>query len=626
MTERQLSRRSILKGAGSAAGVAALGVGSQTLDPVADPVGGSEALAPLVAAGLVIAGGGAGYSLAKWKSDTQDVDQSAGTSAIRDQIYQAFLTMSENRKQWRNKMRTEYINRPTGESLYARTAWSEVRAAAAEKLVNGKSTSVAINAANSGLNKATRRAATNIIRRYSTAVLSIGPHLIADNEEGINSVGYGGSNGIGGSDPTGWDHPSEYETSGGQQVVARSKADLPGQPSDIGESEEPDIYAPIGGGNQSKTNLLIWNINSNEEWTQKSSNSNTSVWGGSGMGLYISHPNKNNYKPLDTHLYHEVLNGVIYDEYTNISGNISTYVNNLDSGLSQGTIDPSNIYSPNDIVKQFGSSNKRSRLAAELAAAGVTVPKETSFRATISHNDLQASELTCDLYVSWDGSTAKSDRTMEPKIIPSADYTIAYIGYDSSVNGNYITEVLSGNSDLEIISLSSVDGSSDASDSANNTAGSNGEINLGSDPPDEIQNPGNYQSDFVVQIETDSNGTVSVPVSKVNQSGGDYVVPAADSPLSGDETLNEIKIIPKIQNIKTTDYVADPSTASGSAAQTQLELQEQIVSSISDLEDAANGGGGGGLLGGGLPSLPGLTTAESAGVAGLALLGWSALT
>jgi len=613
LTIVDLDRRTFLKSATTGGLAATAGYGPAATRTSLSPIGRSQAIAPVVVGAFAI-GAATGIAYRKYSADTDDPDTST-SDVLEDSLYNAGLTVSEGRSTFETEMQTQYLDRPDGQSPYANAAWSEVRAAAAKEAVNGNGQAAAEQTAADALDLQTRVALTNIIERWNTGVSSLLSHFKADfdNSAGVFSISNQGSSG--GIDAYTLGEQSEFDrvdpttSSGGYIAVKYTATDLPGDPSDLDQQEaDPGIFY-VGGPSPNFCGPApgVFGLPSEGQ-------NPVSSWKYRTSDFTATHSNLSNQLVLDGYLYRDVLDQ-IQTEYSSITSDLSTYVGNLVSALDQGAIEASDIYSPRDLAEQFASSSKRSRVAAELAAAGAQVPEDSSYEAKISHPDLSVSELWCDLYVQFgDGSATP----IEPGItIAAADYELAYIGYTSAASGDYITETLSGESDLEVLDATGFD-NEDPVDTAADSAESSGAVNLGSDPVDQIQNPGDYDDTYNLVLETESSGLFTVSLSDVTQDGEDYVIPETASPLSGGETLTVVRVVPVADQQQTSTYVADPTSVDSQQVQDAIQAQKDMADEIDKMN---SGGGGGGILPSGLLDwdlfgIPGSIVAAGAAVGG----------
>ena len=593
-----IDRRTFIKTVGTTVGAAgAAYAGSQT---AFSPVGSANAVAvsgALVVAGVsaAVGGGLVGYSLAN-EPDSPDPND-----VYEDQLYNAGVSVATGRSTFEEEMQVEIADKPQGESRFADSAWSEIRSAAAETIANGGTETEAQQAAQGALERATRIGVHNMVERWNTAVLGVAEHILTDVNQNVGVFTFSGTTndvGLNTSTISGdWSEVTEYQTDDSSYTSAIVKApltNLPGNLSEIdGLESETEMYGIVS--SDSDPHICA----------------PTKAWGASGVKshgkLQVTHSNYATETVLNQQLYVQCLYD-INQEYNSISSDLSTYVTELYNALSQGALDASDIYAPSDIVDEFAGTDKRSRLAAELAATGASVPDEVGYEAKISHPDLQADELWVDLFPQFSGSEVP----IEPgTTLASGDYDIAYIGYTSAASGEYLTQILSGDSQLQVLDLAGLENQAPV-ESAADTAESTGEVNLGSDPPDQVQTPGDYEDTFNLVLETESSGEYTVPVSDVTTSNGNYIIPDTTSPLSGDETLVQVRVVPVVNHQQTSEYVADPTTVDSSTVQNQLDAQSDFVDDVNNME--SNSGGGFDL---GLPSLFGIPGWLIAGVAGI---------
>lgn len=608
-----VSRRTFVKTVGAAVGTGAVGVGANGLG--ISPVGEADGVIATVVAtgGLLTVGAAAGITAYKYgvEGDTS-VDES---QIIEDEIYHAAGSVATGRQDFVEQMQVEYLDSATGQSPYAKTAWSEIRATAAEKIVNGNG-SEALSAAQSALQRQTTISLYNMIDRMNSGTLAlvsaiksqVGPDGATVIKASSDSNFSSGVEAIGKrttTPPTDWT-ASETVESGGHILIEAPIPDsnLPMPPSNI--EDIPDtipVYA-----------LAAWN-------TDAYYTANASTLPGGGLTdwhIGATHSELSAQEVIDYSFYSQVLSR-IETEYNNISSELSTYVDNLRSALNQGAMNASDIIAPTDLFDQFASTDKRSGTAAQLAAIGVKVPEDLGYQAQISHPELAADKLWVDLYPQFSGSTVDIQPDMT---LTSTQYNIAYIGYTSDATGDYVTEVLSGDSDLEILDVANVEGSEDATESAPSSAASSGDINLGTSPPDQVVNPGDYQETYRVVVATESGGTYTAPVADVStNTDGEYIVPASSTGLSGGESITSVRIIPVVTSTQTSQYVADATTVDSQAVQDQLQAQKDMQQELDKISDGGGDGflSGGGLLGGG--GIIGGAVLAGLGILGLGQLG-----
>ena len=575
-----LDRRTFLRAAGAGAGAVVAGTGAQQagLSPVGEADG--VALTTTVVVGAAAAAAGVAVGTYANRGDT-DVDKS---SVLEDEVYNAAVSVATGRNNFSTQLNASVVNAPTGESSFANAAWSAIRATITEGITNGDAKSKTLEAAQDALDKQASIAVYNLVQRYNTGVSGLISALHTEATEQTNVLK---KNDAFRSPSTDHFDSSVWTDTGtvDNQMLLERPMTLPGDPSNIDDlPDNPKEYG-LSFSLNGVSDSFVMAINAFESTNYTSP-------------IEASHPTYDTITVLNGNLYRYGTE-TIKEEYNNISSNLSTYVDTLFAEVSQGSIDPTTILGPQDMVDQFASDDKRARMAAELAAIGAEVPDSFSYEALISHPDLSADQLWCDLFVKFSGSP----QSIEPGMtIASADYEMAFIGYQSKSNDDYIPDTLSGDSDLQIIDVAGVEGEQDATKSAADTANSSGDLNIGASPPDPVVNPGDYDDAYNIVISTESGTTATVPVSAVTQiETGEYVVPASASGLTGSETISSVRVVPVIETRQNQQFVADPTTATEQQVKDAVQANNELVSQIETLAEDDSGGflGGGGLLGGG---------------------------
>jgi len=605
----KLDRRTVLKATGaSAAGLASLsGTAPDKMTLTQD----ADALA--ITSSLLVLGGataGAGLAIAAYEV-LGDEDPTGDTdSVLKDQIYNTATAVAEGRSRWVDEMQTQYVDAAQGRSPFADSAWSEIRAAAAKEIVTGGSESEAKAAAQKALKKTGRKAAWNIVQRWNTGILTLGPHAREQHNNNFQTLSTNSGSDLGNTEAntaSDINIVSDYQSDDGQVWVGKVDLQLPGTSSTIDDidTDAATLYGFVNGG--STGNLICPFDSSFNVFVPGTTNT-------SNQGIVCSHPNFSTVTVFDTPLWVDVATQ-LDNEYDQISSDLSTYVSNLKSALDQGVIDAADIYSPSDIVNNFAANDAQQRVAAELIGLGAAAPTDAGYEAEISHNDLSADRLWVDLYVQFDGSPIDIKPDM---VISSADYDLAYVGYVSSATGNYVTEVLNGTSDLTIYQLA---GAKDQDNLESDTnAESDGTIYIGSDPPDRIQNPGDYNGTDYIMV-TDSNGNVTrYPMSDVTtNSDGDFVIDSGNTPYSDSVNISKIDLVPEVNYVNGSQHVDDPASVSSDDTTEILESQKSLVNTLEN--DTAGGGGSlfgdGGLLDGSIFGVP-KTVAAAGGAAAAA--------
>lgn len=657
-----LTRRTMLKATAGAGAVGAVGSGS--LDAL-DPVGEAEAIPP-VAIGAAAAGVGyaAGVYVSEFFSETQDVDHS---QVIEDQIYQsvsAAVSTQDHTEEW-----DLFINRSEQATPYANTAWSEIRTAVAKARVNGKTETEAFAKAQTALDAQTARSVANLAGSWSAFLKASLPSIATDIEYSSGTLQAKGYDNLNSTWWTGSlkspissdvdaiatdmnttvevisaDVPDSSDQSQTVTVDALTKYPLPdmvpalNDPNGILEERYLREVA-LSSANPAGIVGTIYISPFAEEFAEDVSYdifNSTNLGGGNGGTshgeILLNHSTYDTLIAYETKKLHSVYQ-VIESAYNTISGDLSTYVSNLYAAFAEGAVDPQSIIGPSELYSQFATADEQQRLTAELIAVGASVPKEQiSLQAKVSHPDLVADSKWGVFYPIWAEGTTSRDVT--PGTIPSADYDMAYLGFPAADTGEWTTRTLSGSSDLQVLDIEPT-GESITVPEPPDAAGTNGAVEVWNPDVDgEIPDPIKYPKDHAdwSAIVVGATDTVSAPLTDlVKQDDGTYTLES--SALPEGQAIEEIRVQPNPTYTQASEPVTDPTTVDSQTVEDRATIYADLLEQIEALEDD---GGGGGLFdfgGGGLfdfsvdlPSIPGLTAAQSAIVAVLGLAGLSAVT
>jgi len=151
---------------------------------------------------------------------------------------------------------------------------------------------------------------------------------------------------------------------------------------------------------------------------------------------------------------------LLSQQYNQVRTEINTYVDSAYAAYQAGDLDPSELLTSADIVDQFSDGDTTTRLTAELAASGFLTPEniKDQTQITVRHSDItngdgaMNDERTGLLYL----QTGADITVSEGSSIAAADYSSAYIAYhqtDGNGNTEFTTDVLSGDSPLEIVEI-----------------------------------------------------------------------------------------------------------------------------------------------------------------------------
>jgi hypothetical protein len=662
----------MLQTTAAAGGAAALGTGA--VPDQIDPVGESEAIAPLVAGALVgggiIAGAAGTVAYAKLTGGDGDVEE-IKDSLVYNRSHDIASTMQGQREgELRQSIRQDWIEPDPDTTPFAKTAWSEIDGAAGFEIVNGNNAE-AQTAAFQALDRQFTIAYWNAIQGHNRALIGgeDTPGLMtamANAVDGGETTGDSGTtigrdlgnfsvsgthlqystaymNDIIAVDPDQLRNPHDWEPveasrytwtddndeeqdPGYYTLFKRTWQNAPVPPSEIEEIpvDEVTLYGIpcMGSYNNDKASMAkLW-----------SSHIDTATDGANrSVDVSVTHPERESVEPLQQTLYSRYLQA-IDDGYSTISDQVTTYVDSLDDALAEGVIDPADIYSPSDAIDQFAGTSQQSQFAAQMTFNGIGAPStDHTYEARIKHDDLASDDHWGQLFVSFASGTENVELT-PGRIITPDEYRGAYFGFVRQDNQDFTRRVLSDDSDLEILDIRGTTGEQEYESDA--TAKEGGEVTVyqGEDPPEPIQFPAeNDGYSIVVQGAVNKS---THPVTEVKgestENGQRYYLPSTNIPEG--ESIEQIRLIQPVNLEEATPYVSDPGNISQDAIVERLESRAELIQQIEELNDGPLGGGGGlfdgGLFDGGLPTLPGLGVLESAVVVGggsiLTLLGLSA--
>jgi hypothetical protein len=635
----------MIKTVGAAGGVAAVGSGavSQQNSPIQTAAAASKCKAALMGAAWFTGVSGL-KDCFPWSSDP-DIDEN---DAARLQVYKTVNALANERGGpggFRTSLIADFKDAPTDESAYSYAAWSEWQTAAALETLSGNSQSDAESAAMDALRAHTTRTIINHVEAWNNAVTTliengtlvqtIEENLDGGSDGAINmpTTNYNGyvkaptSSEIASIDGDGEISPVEVSQveSGGYCVWELTVPDnhLPTHLGNLDDREEQlTVLAPAGYDTGGGKNLAVpyrqWVFD--DAWQTSSTDSPYNP--SESIKIKSTHPDVDKtVLGLDGEAFYYSFRK-IENEYGNMQSNLSDYVAKLHNGLDQGSIDPSAVLSATDLVKEFDPTNQRSQMAREALAVGMGMPNAIGYQAKVSHPDLAADSLWGDLYIRFSDS-APDDYTIDgPMTIPSADYEMALLGYPSSVSDEYRKVGMDAASgDLEILEIETND--QIVVDDPAKSVKSGGTVVLAPADSEETPKPladSDPATDKWGIIVTAGDGTSD------KQTVGDAYVEdqkwKLDTSLSEGLSVAEIRYTPPVVHTKTGYTVSDPANYDPEKTQQILEETRRINEEIEKL--LSGGIGGGGFFDGGLPSLPGLSTMQSAVVVVLGIAALSA--
>lgn len=627
-------------------GAATAGAGAVTLralDPAQE--GGAIAVsgtAIAVGATVAVASAAAGaiagaYMTNKGKKIEHDFDPD---DVNEDKIYAGASAVADERggpTGTRTAVEKRYVEPAENESDYANSAWSQIRVDAATEIYEGNGQTAALQAAQDAHDLQTLHSFTSIVEGWNQVHLTMVPHYVLNYEESVGAISIGSnwnprtkSNMIadGSSDATAEPVEASEVSSGGYLLwrVTLADSQLPTAMSNT-EREEPLsiiipsierngnqlLYMPMSGGMfESACNALA----SNRSGVNGDGGASANTW-------TVTHSTLDSKTFLDGLLYAEAENQ-IRSEYTYIQNNLDTYVTELANGLNQGEIEVETILGPQDLMDEYASNDKQSRLAQEMLATGIGMPTDDlGFRALISHPELATNELWVDLYPRLENGSVSIDG---PTTLAAENYSMAVIGYQSKANDEYIVEALPGTDPLEVLEVETTNSQSVEQD---RTVSSDSSVVVSeSGVPDAIPDDADL-SNWSVTLTTDSGSTDTVAYPDLTKDGETITAPSTS--LSSDSTVTEAQWTPSVTYDTPTQSVTDPANYDPQNAQKRIEqtreLNNEIDRLLNQVEDHNEQAGGGIFAGSNnLPTIGGFGVLGTIVAAGGGLFAFDKLT
>ena len=581
----RVNRREMLKITG-AAGAATVG-----LSGAGDRVGmveDAQALGPALPVG-VAAGTAAGHYVVD--EYLIDGDTEFDEDDVTEQnIYQAGTSVADGREDFVDEMEFNYFDNSSEpqDTPFGNVAWEESRVTGARELVNGESDSDTTAELREQLREQATVSLVNIFERWNTGVNAMTEQAVAQADENVEVLFMDDDDGVGdpeypldavpGDDHPEWDPVEATEVDGDYVIWERELSSdflLPKDPKEIDELD--DEYHLLAFGLRPDADNLVAPIPTDEDESP-----------GENGDIFVETDDLERVDVLDTTLIGDIYERVktAKDE---IYSDLDTYVENLSDGLSQGAIDPADIIGPSEIANQFEDSDQMTRLATELVAIGGDVPDAAGYRATISHDDLQADELEGLLFPQFDTDDPPSVRP--GTTIEAAELGLAYFGWEDQLSADdetqFETTVLSGDSDLEIIDATEIDGE-ETVDEADDEAGGDGDVVIfsGDDPPDPLADPSEHDGwSVVIQGEDETH---AVDVSEVVEDGDSYTVEG--TPFESGAAIEEARLVPPVDYEPSHEYVSDPTEVDSDQTLAELEAQRELIEDLEEeLEDDDDG-------------------------------------
>jgi|GEM_PF-3839652 len=499
------SRRAFMRA--SVAAAAAGATGSASVWSSHSPFGRSEALLP--ALGVLAVGAAAGlYVGVNWQinsrtSDFSDVDNqqasleiwsttdsvdTASQSGWRD-IFNAWrLTADSDPIHDGNPVYSTSFTGTTGESAYLNAAWSEIRAELTSSIENGVDAATAKTNCRNVLDIHTTRAAINLLEAHNEQLASVSEELVENAERGL-ALFY--NLGPQGATPT----PSIQARAVTTDFVTNGSASVQTEAGEVVLGSTPVDHFPasladVPGVDDNATYELLWfSTYRDSDGTMGpasglvvdgSTNSVDAESGGTpepfavkGSGPVIdTNPHRTSNLGIRDAAVEDFgpvwampnvfakASALLSQQYNQVRTEINTYVDSAYAAYQAGDLDPSELLTSADIVDQFSDGDTTTRLTAELAASGFLTPEniKDQTQITVRHSDItngdgaMNDERTGLLYL----QTGADITVSEGSSIAAADYSSAYIAYhqtDGNGNTEFTTDVLSGDSPLEIVEI-----------------------------------------------------------------------------------------------------------------------------------------------------------------------------
>ncbi|WP_049923903.1 hypothetical protein [Halopiger djelfimassiliensis] len=283
-----------------------------------------------------------------------------------------------------------------------------------------------------------------------------------------------------------------------------------------------------------------------------------------------------------------------------LSADLATTVSAIYQQFDIGEKSPSDIISAQGMLQEFdagdGELSEQSAVAA-LVARGYALPSDLETPVTVNHPDLEG-ETTGWLFV----DTSSKLVLTSGSTVSSSDYEMAYIVFESKVDGSTQTQMLSGENDLEIVEYTGGD-SYALEYEFERTDASNDFVYILEDH--ELLGP---DSDAAVYV-TGENGSRAFDYSNLNTDPG-TTPSGADAVYSfstKSDTIGAVEQVEVLEGLviesRSTSYVSDPTnpTETNTRVDRMLEAWREIREQL----DTLGGGGGSGedILGAGTLAL-----------------------
>jgi hypothetical protein len=620
----------MLQAGAAGAGAAALGTGAVADSSPVSPTGRSSALGDCTkwATGISLFGG-----LSGWSSDVQgclldsaDVSEDLNAESYVYNIAAAIEGQRAGSTGDRREIEQDFGNSPTGQSSYAQSAASTAIGEAAMATLEGESNK-ALNRADQALREQTTRSIINLVEMWNSAIIEMQERgaFVEEVEEGAGVLGMSNNN-------QGISALTESDTGDGWEPVDGSSPEnenghlvhkwtfdssaLPADPTNLDGRDQPlELYAVPHYHDSYGEHVLPIPDYSTDWFSSINESSTNSVMGG--RNLFANYSNGDEIYWLKGIMLETAI-GQIKTEYDNLTSELSTVVDETVNGLEQGTIEPEDVLTTEQLVESYDPNNRRSAFHRQAMAVGMEMPGDVGFQAKISHPDLAGDSLWGDLVLK---TSNNSDLQIQgPTTIPASDYSHALLGYTGEVSKEYQYATLrseddNGNSQpLEILEIQTSE--SEVVESPDTTVEADGAVTLAptdsEQTPTPLAEPDPKYDQWGLTVVAGEGSTSTQTVGDAYTEDGYWKV---KTNLSEGLSVEEIRYTQPSTFKDTSIYTPGATEYNVDEAINQIDVRRKVNEAIEEEFNSVVGGGlfDGGLLDG-LPTIPGLGVLESAAV------------
>ncbi|SEK70491.1 twin-arginine translocation signal domain-containing protein [Haloferax larsenii] len=585
-----LSRRGFLRAAAVGTGAAAVGTGgiatqtqrAQAIGPailLAYPAATTIAtLATATVVGQHFLGGGESV-------DPQEVND----TAVAQSTWEISTSVSEGRSTFIEELRHEYGIGEEVDALstsHGAAMWSALETSVARSRVDGDTKTAAVDDARDALNQYAGNSVWNNIDRWNKFWTAMGPAVGKSiSGEGVVTPANGAFTALEDSSQTAIDPAAVeplVEIDGKTYVWADSldgpNVDLPnwldltavaGENSDVNAD---DLYVTRVVVDGSVVDIL---------------DPTTSTV------INATHPDYGTQTLADAGLYATLVD-ITRTLRNDLSAGLTDTVDAIYEQFDIGERSPSDIISAQGMLQEFdgGDQLTEQEAVAGLVARGYALPSDLQNPVTVNHPDLEG-ETSGWLFV----DSPKTLKLTGGTTVPSSDYEMAYIVYDSAVDGATKTAMLSGTSDLQIVEYAG-EKRTQLDFREEDTATYERYIYI-------LEDHDKLSPDAAATLQvSDSEGSATYAASLLESPGTDapsgtvYQLPidSGDGGLDG-TSGTPIESVELVEGLtiedRSTSFVSDPTspTKSNERVDQMLAEWEEIREQLDGLDGAGGGGG-----------------------------------